>query len=217
MGFRVNLLLLIATAVSSSIGADITWAIPSFDIEFCPLTPPRPCPEYRVDFIVNQGTGPYVESGGKDIRCRAVEPFDKVISDWQKCDDESLEWRWEQYEDGKISPSGIGAWPKDKDGYSHIGLKQNANSTEYAQCKFKSYRQSTNGQHSSKSVLTSTFTFRETSEVGLSSRPDAVLGCVVYNPRAPLKCSMNDLIVFGALTGNFQTHVVILNVSVKAL
>jgi hypothetical protein len=74
-----------------------------------------------------------------------------------------------------------------------------------------------NDESSIKSVLSSTFTFRETSEVGLSDRPDAVLGCVVYNPRAPLKCSMNDLIVFGGLTGNFKTHVVTLNVSVKAL
>jgi hypothetical protein len=135
MGFRVSLLLLVTAVISSSFGADITWAVPSFEIELCPLTPPRPCPEYRVDFIVNQGTGPYIESGGKDIRCRGLERFDKITSEWQKCDDESLEWRWEQYEDAKIPPSGIGAWPKDKDGYSHIGLQQMASSTEYVERK----------------------------------------------------------------------------------
>jgi hypothetical protein len=43
--------------------------------------------------------------------------------------------------------------------------------------------------------LRAEFKFRETTEAG--GRPDAIMGCVVYNPKWPLKCSMNDLIIFG--------------------
>lgn len=44
-------------------------------------------------------------------------------------------------------------------------------------------------------ALTANFRFKETTLAG--GRPDAIIGCAVYNPRWPVRCSMNDLLIFG--------------------
>lgn len=102
------------------------WAIPSLELEFCPLTPPQPCPQYRINFLVNRGEGPYTPAGGQDTKCQAVMPIDHVVTAWQKCEDERLQWRWEDFDAVTTSMS---QWPKDIEGFAHIGLRQLNNET----------------------------------------------------------------------------------------
>jgi hypothetical protein len=107
--------------LSQWVAAEPTWAIPNLEFEFCPLSPPQPCPTYHIDFIVNISDRPYIPSGGKDTRCRNVLPTDRVITEWQKCDDPTLQWRWVEFDNQESRES---MWPRDKDGYAHVGLRQ---------------------------------------------------------------------------------------------
>jgi hypothetical protein len=113
--------LLLLALVQLVMGQSVGWAIPYMEMEYCPLTPPQPCPEYKIYFILNRGVGPYTSTRGRDTKCGAVMPTDRVVIEWQKCEDPNLQWRWIKPDP---SPGGQLMSPMDEEGYTHMEIRQ---------------------------------------------------------------------------------------------
>jgi hypothetical protein len=91
------------------------------EMEYCPLTPPQPCPEYHIFFILNRGDGPYTPTRGIDTKCGAAMPTDHVITDWQQCEDPTVQWR---YLNPDPTATGVVMSPMDSEGYTRMEIRQ---------------------------------------------------------------------------------------------
>jgi hypothetical protein len=95
------------------------WSVPNLEFIFCPLRPKEPCQGLTVLLTVNIAEGNYTVTGGDDIMCRSILQAERFNSDWHKCENPKLQWRWE-FENMTSSPW---FWPQTEDGWSSIGIR----------------------------------------------------------------------------------------------